>query len=108
LRIDPGANAGGDQCSPKAFDPLRGQLAKWQSSEMGKDVLVPLRGVDLERRPREIGLGIELPPLLGELRERLLAGVDDVECARSLPPLHLGIERLGVTLAAEDAGVLAP
>ncbi|MGI9099240.1 MAG: hypothetical protein ACR2H2_12265 [Solirubrobacteraceae bacterium] len=43
------------------------------------------------------------PPLARELGDRLAAGVDLRELAQALAALDLGLEQLGVALAAHDA-----
>src|SRR5690242_12375176 len=67
-----------------------------------------MAGVDLKRRWREVRLAVEPPPLLAELRERLLAGVESSELARPLASNHLRLERLGIALATEDLRPVAP
>jgi len=59
-------------------------------------VRVPQDGVDLERGRGEVGLAVHPPPLLPELRQRLLAGVKRGELAGALAAAQLGVEGLGV------------
>jgi len=47
------------------------------------------------------------PPLLAELRQRLLTGIQLRELAGALAPRDLGIEVLGVALAPQDLGAVA-
>src|SRR6266540_3561473 len=63
---------------------------------------VPQDRVDLQGRRGEVGLGVELPPLLAELGKRLLAGVERRQLAGAALAAQLRVEGLGVALAAED------
>jgi hypothetical protein len=54
-----------------------------------------------KRRAREVRLRVQPPPLLAELAQRLLAGIEQRQLPHSLAPPQLGVERLGVALAPE-------
>jgi hypothetical protein len=96
----------------EAVHHVRRQLAQRDRAEPRQDVCVPLHGVDLERRLREVRLGVQPPPLLAEVREQLLAGVELRQLAGALLADELGVEGLRVALATEHlravAAALAP
>jgi hypothetical protein len=91
-------DAVGLELEPEAVDDVRCQLAQRDRTEAREDVGVPLDRVDLERRAREVRLGVQPPPLLTEVRQRLLAGVELRELACPLAADELGVE--GLELAA--------
>jgi hypothetical protein len=80
---------------------------KSQRAEMAENVPIPESRVAAPRAHREIRHGVQPPPLLGELRKRLLAGAEEVDLPRPFPPHDLRLKRLGVALAADDLGVRA-
>src|SRR5262249_54066228 len=59
-------------------------------------------------RVRKVRLGVEPPPLLAELGQRLLAGVELRELSRAPAPQQVGIEGLGVVLASKNLRPVAP
>jgi hypothetical protein len=95
------AGTRGNQAGAKLLDAFGRELAKPKASELRKDVFVPQHRVEPKRRPRQVGLRVEPPPLFNELRKRLLSRVDDVDVTRPLPALHFGVEGLGVPLATQ-------
>ena len=101
------AHAVGLELEPEPVDHVRRQLAQRHRAEPREHVCVPDRGVALERRPGEVRLRVQPPPLLAELGERLLAGVEPRELAGALAPHDLGVEGLGVALAPQDLGAVA-
>ena len=107
LRIEAGPTPAASSSTRIAPHCLRGEVAQLQPSETREHVHVPQRRVELQRLGREIRRGVELPPLLSELGEGLLAGVEEAELAGALHAPHLSIEGLGVALAAEDLAAVA-
>jgi hypothetical protein len=96
------AHAVGLELEPEPVDHVRRQLAQRDRAQPRKHVCVPDRGVALEGRLGEVRLSVEPPPLLAEIGERLLAGVELRELAGALATRDLGVEGLGVALAAQD------
>jgi hypothetical protein len=47
---------------------------------------------------------VDAPPFAGELGDSLAAGVDLGELSEALAARDVGLEQLGVALAAHDAG----
>jgi hypothetical protein len=103
-----GPDAVGLELQAEAVDDVRRQLAQRDRAEARQHVRVPLDRVDLQRRLREVRLRVQPPPLLAEVGERLLAGIELGELAGALAPHELGIESLGVTLSPEHLRAVAP
>jgi hypothetical protein len=72
------------ELSAEAGDRLRCELAQLQVAEPRQRVPVPEARVGAQRRPLEVRAGVDRPPLLDELGERLSAGVDVGERTRAL------------------------
>jgi hypothetical protein len=99
-------DASGFQVDAEALDLLCREIPQLEVAEAGEDVDVPEHRVELERDLRELRLGVESPPVLPELGEGLLAGVELAELACSLESADLGVEGLSVALAAEHLGAV--
>ena len=99
-RPDPVAH----QVAGEALAHRERELAERDTADAGQDVLVPRAGVALQRPRREVRLGPVGPPFLAcEVGEQHLAAVERGDLAHAPASAHLGIERLSVALATDDA-----
>jgi hypothetical protein len=96
----------GFELEAESRDDRGRDLAQPQGPEPRQHVRVPEDRVDLQRARGQVRLSVELPPLLAELGERLLAGVERRQLAGPSLAAQLGVEGLGVALAAEDLGAV--
>ena len=60
-------------------------MADLEAAEVREHVEIPEAGVDLLRLRRQIGIGVDAPPLAREVGEGLVAGIEKIEVAQSLP-----------------------
>ncbi|MDP8942882.1 MAG: hypothetical protein M3N16_01990 [Actinomycetota bacterium] len=95
------------QLGAEADDRLRREIAQAHGAEPRQRVTVPEVGVVLERAPLEVGDGVELPPLLGELGQGLAPGVEVGQRVRALERPDLALEGARVGAAVEAAAALA-
>ena len=89
------------QFGPEPGDGLWGQVAQAHGAEARKEVLVVEVRVDLEGRALEVRAGVDGPPLLSELGERLGAGVEVREGVAALEDADLRLEGAGVVEPVE-------
>ena len=101
-----GADAVGLEVGPEARDRLRRDAAQLQRAQPRQDVAVPMRRVRLEGAPLEVRAGLDLPPLGGELGQRLSAGVKAREVVAAAREAYLRVEVLGVALPVEGLAAL--
>ena len=107
------ADAVGLELGAEAGDHLGRELTQLQLTEPRQRVAVPEVRVGAQRRALEVRARIDLPPLLDERRERLLAGVEVAQCVRALEQPQLGLEGARVAdpvegLAALRSRLVAP
>ena len=110
-RLDPDARR--LEVGAEARDRLRRELAQLQVAEPRQRVAVPEARVAPQGRPLQVRAGVERPPLLDELDERLATGVEIAEGVGALERADLGLERPRVRctverLAALGAGLVVP
>ena len=99
-RPDPVAH----QLAGEALAHRERELAERDAADTRQDVPVPRARVALQRARREVRLGPVGPPFLAcEVGEQHLAAVERGDLAHAPASAHLGVERLGVALATDDA-----
>ena len=99
-----GPHAVAHQVAGEALAHRERELAERDAADARQDVPVPRAGVALQRARREVRLGPVGPPFLAcEVGEQHLAAVERGDLAHAPASAHLGVERLGVALATDDA-----
>jgi hypothetical protein len=82
------------------------QLAEFDAADVRQDVPVPQRLVRPQSLRLEVRSGVGDEPRLPELGQRYPAGIHDPELPQPPQSTNLGVERLGVALAAERLGAV--
>jgi len=101
-----GTDAVGLEVRAEPRDRLRRDAPQLKRAQPRQDVAVPVRRGRLERAPLEVRACLDLPPLGGELGERLPAGAELRQVVAAAGEAHLRVEVLGVTLAVERLAAL--
>jgi hypothetical protein len=82
-------------------------VAQFDAADVRQDVTVPQRLVGPQGLRLEVRNGVCDEPLLRELAERYAARVHESELSQPTEPANLGVEDLGVSLAAERLGTVS-
>jgi hypothetical protein len=93
-------------------DDRRGELAQPAGADAGFEVLLPQADVDVAGSGRQVRDGVEAPPLLHELPERLAAGVEvgDACALDATADVVAEVRRIGLAIkrAATTPAAFAP
>jgi hypothetical protein len=106
-------NSIGVQFGTEAFDSLWRDRVESHRAKSRQHMSIPKAGVAAESPCGQVGRGIELPPIFGEVSERLPSAGQQVQVAGSLPPDDFRVEGIGVPLSpnhfrARPALLVAP
>ena len=85
----------------ESLDRLDREVAQPARAELRHEEVVEHLAVVLESLRREVWLGVQLPPLLGDLVQGLPAALEELELAEGLAARDVVLEGLGVLEPAE-------
>lgn len=102
-----GPDVRSDQIGLEPGDDLWADPGEWDRTEPWGDVAVVEAAVDGARLGREMA-GMDVSPRARHVLVQRLASRDEAHVAEPQSPPDLGVERLGVALAADRAAPVAP